>query len=90
MNPSRTYRKTKHNLPGSWLAAAATVWLALAAVLPARADTAPGEEGKTRTYTLAEKSIQHAKENLLKQVTTLTVSGLRIDSTGYPATSWRC
>jgi hypothetical protein len=56
-------------LPSDFLLPAAA-WLAFAAVLPARADTAPGEEGKTRTYTVAEESIQHAKENLLKQVTT--------------------
>ena len=49
---------------------AAVAWLAVAAVWPARADTAPGEEGKTRTYTLAEETIQHAKENLPKQVST--------------------
>ena len=70
MNPSKTYRKTKHNLPGSGLAAAATVWLALAAVWPAKVDAAPGKEVKGRSYTLADKTIQHAKENLPKQVST--------------------
>jgi hypothetical protein len=70
MNPSRTCRKTKHNLPGSWLAAAATAWLALAAIWPARADSAPEEAKKERTYTLAEETIRHAKENLPIQVFT--------------------
>lgn len=68
MNPSRTYRKIKRTLPGSWLVVAA--WLAVAAVWPARADAATGEEKKTRSYTLAEKTIQHAKENLPKQIST--------------------
>ena len=56
--------------PGSLLAAVAAAWLAMAAVWLARADAVPGEEVKTRRYTLAEKSIQHAKENLPKQVST--------------------
>jgi hypothetical protein len=66
MTPSKTYRNTQHNLPGFWLATA--VWLILAVAWPAGADTAPGEEGKTRTYTLAEKTIRRAQENLPKQV----------------------
>ncbi len=70
MNPSRIYRKAQHSLPGSWLAAAATAWLAVAAVWPARADTAQGEVKKERTYTLAEETVRRARENLPKQVST--------------------
>jgi hypothetical protein len=70
MNPSRTCRQMKLIPPGCLLAAAATAWLAVAAVWPARADAVPGEEVKTRSYTLAEKSIQHAKENLPRQIYT--------------------
>ena len=70
MTPSRNYRNTQHNLPGFWQAAAVVVWLTLAVVWPARANPAPGEEGNTRTYTLAETTIRRAKENLPKQVST--------------------
>ena len=55
-NVTRTCRKKKLLAFGSWLAAAA--WLAAVAIWPAGADTAAGEAGKKRTYTLAEKSIQ--------------------------------
>jgi len=58
LNPSTTCRRTKHNHLGSWLAA--TVWLALAAVWPASADSATDKAEKTRRYTLAEKSIRPA------------------------------
>jgi hypothetical protein len=44
--------------------------LAIAAISPARADTAPEEAKKERTYTLAEETIRRAKENLPKQVAT--------------------
>jgi len=70
MNPSRTCRKMKLILPASLLAAAATAWLAVAAVWPARADTAQGEVKKERTYTLAEETVRRARENLPKQVST--------------------
>jgi len=49
---------------------AVAAWLAVAAAWPVRADAAPDKEEKTRRYTLAEKSIQHARENLPKQVST--------------------
>ena len=68
MNMTRAVLKMKLIPKGAWLAA--TVWLALAAVWPARADTAPGDAKKERTYTLAEETIRHARENLPKQVST--------------------
>ena len=67
MNITRTCQK-KIIPSGSVLAAAAC--LAVAAAWPVRADAAPDKEEKTRRYTLAEKSIQHARENLPKQVST--------------------
>jgi len=68
LNLSRIYRNLKL-LPSGCLPVAAA-WLAFAAILPARADTAPRQEGRTRTYTLAEKTIRRAKENLPKHVST--------------------
>ncbi len=68
-NLSRICRNLKLLPSGCFPAAAA--WLAFAAILPARADTAPGEEGRTRTFTLAEKTIRRAKENLPKHLPAL-------------------
>lgn len=61
-NVTRTCRKKKLMASGAWLAVAA-VW-------PVLADSAIDKAEKTRRYTLAEKSIQHARENLPKQVST--------------------
>ncbi|MEI6336945.1 MAG: trehalase family glycosidase, partial [Methylococcaceae bacterium] len=46
------------------------VAVALSLIGGAVQTTVTGAEGKARTYTLAEKSIQHARENLPKQVST--------------------
>ncbi len=49
---------------------AAAALLAAVAVWPVRADSATDKIEKTQRYTLAEKTIQHARENLPKQVST--------------------
>gem|GEM_PF-566131 len=67
-NPPRIYRNLKLLLSACLPAAAA--WLAFAAILPARADTAQGEARTERTFTLAEETIRRARENLPKQVST--------------------
>jgi hypothetical protein len=54
MNVKRSCQKKKLIASGSWLAAAATVWLALAAVWPVRADAATEKVEKTRRYMLAD------------------------------------